>query len=234
MEHRQDMTQALQMAALAHDLRTPMCIAAGAAQMALSAEGKDVSVQLKQILAAIRAMDGMIASASEELQKWCFTGREICSELEAMCMPRAQEKEQHVHIDVSALEEGAFSLDYGALVRVLVNLLSNAMKYTPAGGEITLRAQVLRLPWRGKTLWLRFVVADNGMGMKRSFMRRMYLPHARAQESAQLPGEGLGLATVKKLIRQMGGFIRVRSEWGKGTVFVIAIPAVQHEKKRPG
>jgi len=221
------MMEQARLAALAHDLRTPMCCVEGAVQRALCAErqGKDVSVQLRQILAAVRAMDGMLTSAADDTHQQIITAEGLEHELEAICASRAAEKGQRFSVDVSALGEGAFSQDCGALTRVLVNLISNAIKYTPAGGEITLRTQVLTPPWRRDASWLRFIVADNGMGMKGTFLRRMYLPYARAQESAHLPGKGLGLAIVKRLVRQMGGTIHVKSEWGKGTVFTVTIPA---------
>ncbi|MBR6767700.1 MAG: HAMP domain-containing histidine kinase [Clostridia bacterium] len=222
-------TEQAQLAALAHDLRTPICCVEGAVQRALCAErqGKDVSTQLRQILEAVRAMDGMLVSAADDTRRQTITAVGLQRELEAICAPRAVEKGQRFSVDVSALGEGDFSQDYGSLTRVLVNLISNAIKYTPAGGEITLRAQVLTLPWRRDASWLRFVVADNGMGMKGAFLRRMYLPYARAKGSAHLPGKGLGLAIVKRLVRQMGGAIHVKSEWGKGTVFTVTVPAAR-------
>ncbi|MBQ4265944.1 MAG: HAMP domain-containing histidine kinase [Clostridia bacterium] len=215
------------LAALAHDLRTPICCVEGAVQMAMERQGKDVNAQLRQILAAVRAMDGMLTSAAGALREQAFTGEMLRHELEAICAPGAAEKRQRFSLDVSALGAGAFSQDYGALTRVLVNLLSNAIKYTPAGGEIMLRAQRLALPWRSDASWLRFVVSDNGIGMKAAFQRRMYLPLARAKESDHLPGKGLGLSIVQRLVRQMGGTIRVRSQWGKGTVFTVIVPAAR-------
>lgn len=223
-----DMRENIQMAAFAHDLRTPMCVAAGAAQMALDAGGRDVSVQLKQILQAVGTMDRMLSIMSGMQESGgTFTGEMLRRELLVLTAGKAQEKEQRLSIDLSALDGLLLEADYGALCRLLMNLLCNAVKYTPTGGEITLRAQLLTLPWRSCTVWLRFVIADNGMGMKRSFMRQMYAPHARADESAHLPGKGLGLSIVRRLVRQMHGTIRVSSQWQKGTVFTVTIPAAR-------
>lgn len=223
MQRQWESTGMLQMAALAHDLRAPMCIAAGAAQMALDAGGKDVSAQLQQILLAVRAMDGMIMCAAGERQNAGVSGSMLAKELRVVFAPKAEEKKQRLSIDLLALEDLGMRND-GALSRVLSNLLSNAIKYTPDGGEISLRAQKLTLPWHSRAKWIRFVVADSGMGMSRTFMKRMYQPYARAQESAHQPGKGLGLVITRRLVRAMGGFIRVKSAPEKGTVFTVIIP----------
>lgn len=229
-----DMWENIQMAAFAHDLRTPMCVAAGAAQMALDAGGRDVSVQLRQILQAMGTMDRMLSIMSGAQESdGTFTGEMLRRELLALTAGKAREKGQGLSIDLSAMDGLALEADYPALCRLLTNLLCNAVKYTQNGGEITLRAQLLALPWHSRTIWLRFMIADNGMGMKRSFMRQMYAPHARAGESAHLPGKGLGLSIVRRLVRQMHGTIRVSSKWKKGTVFTITVPAARKEEKRP-
>lgn len=216
----------MQLAAFAHDLRTPMCVAAGAAQMALEAGEGDVSVQLRQILQAVSTMDRMLSAMSgAQESSGLFMADMLRRELLAMTADKAMQKRQRLSVDLSGLDGFSFRADYAALCRLLINLLGNAVKYTQEGGCITLRAQLLKLPWRSRTVWLRFVVADNGMGMKRSFMRRMYAPHARAGESAHLPGKGLGLPIVRQMVRQMHGSIRVKSEWQKGTVFTVAVPA---------
>ena len=225
MERRED----IRMAAFAHDLRTPMCVAAGAAQMALDAGGGDVSVQLRQILQAVSTMDRMLSAMSSAQQSGdAFTGAMLREELLAMTAGKAQQKGQRLSVDLSALDGLSLEADYAALCRLLTNLLGNAVKYTQEGGEITLRAQLLALPLRSRAVWIRFIVADNGMGMKRPFMRRMYRPHARAEESAHLPGKGLGLAIVRRLVRQMHGTIRVKSRWQQGTVFTVTVPAARY------
>lgn len=228
MERWENNTAGMQMAAFAHDLRTPMCVAAGAAQMALDAGGTDVSVQLRQILQAVSTMDRMLSLMSGAQESGgAFTGDMLHRELMTMTAGSAQEKGQKLSVDLSALNGLTLEADYAALCRLLINLLGNAVKYTQEGGEITLRAQLLELPWHSRAVWLRFIIADNGMGMKRAFMRRMYAPRARAGESAHLPGKGLGLAIVRRLVREMHGVIRVKSRWQRGTVFTVIVPAAR-------
>lgn len=231
-QHMKDSLPALEeerLAAFAHDLRTPMCAVSGAAQIALSAqEGTDVSEQLEQILVAVRTMDRMLerlTGAQADGGESAFTGDMLRRELLAMAGGQAARKGIALSIDLCALRDQRFWADYGALSRVLTNLVSNAVKYTPAGGTVCVRAsaEAAHRPW-GAEPRLTFIVSDDGMGMKPEFMRRMYVPFARAKESASLPGKGLGLSIAKQLVRQMGGTIGVRSEWGRGTAFTVRIP----------
>ena len=223
MEQRSYTIDGIGLAALAHDLRAPMCVAAGAAQLALEAEGADVSAQLRQILQAMGAMDRMLTMMGEGEPKACpFTMRMLHAELTAMTQEKAAQKAQRLSIDLSAMEGMAYAADYAALCRLLTNLLSNAIKYTQPGGEITLRAQ-MEQGWRNRQR-IRFIVADNGPGMTRAFMRQMYQPFARARETAQEQGKGLGLAIAREMVRRLDGAIRVRSERGRGTTFVVSVP----------
>lgn len=217
------------LAAFAHDMRTPMCAVSGAAQLALSArKGTDVSEQLEQILVAVRTMDRMLeglTGAQAEGEASAFTGDLLRRELQAMAGGQAARKGIALSVDLDALAGQQFWADYGALSRVLTNLVSNAVKYTQPGGTVCVRAsvQAARRPWSG-TQRLTFIVSDDGMGMKPAFMRRMYAPFARARESAHLPGQGLGLSITRQLVQQLGGTISVRSEWGKGTAFTVRLP----------
>lgn len=226
MLRQTQISSGLQMAALAHDLRTPMCVAAGAAQMALEAGGKDVSAQLRQILQAVGTMDRMLSMMSEAPQEEpqrAFTGGMLESELLAMTQERASQKAQRLSVDLSALEDFLLEADYAALCRLLFNLLGNAVKYTQEGGEITLRAQ-MGFGWQQGARRVKFIVADNGMGMTRAFMRRMFLPFVRAQGTQGIPGRGLGLSIARDMARRLGGTIHVRSVSGKGTTFVVSVP----------
>lgn len=217
-------SDALRMAALAHDLRTPMCVAAGAAQMALEAGGQDVSCHLEQILQAVSAMERLLSDAQAGEKKHVFTADMLYQELAVMTRGQAAYKHQLLSIDLSAIGDMRMETDYDALCRILINLLGNAVKYTPPGGVITLRTQIERRILHAGSARLRFIIADNGQGMTRQFMSRMYQPFARAKETAAQPGRGLGLAIVRRMVRRMGGSIRVRSEWGKGSVFTVWVP----------
>ena len=220
---RRQAAQQQRLAAFAHDIRTPMCCVTGAAQMALtqSRQGRDVSEQVESILLAVHAMDRLLAQLCGEAgaqRRQRITQRMLTRELLAMAGDAARDKDQLLSIDLTELGSGAYLTDDAALVRVLNNLLLNAIKYTPAGGVIRVSAV---MEAGGVAC---FSVSDNGMGMKEEFLERMFIPFERAKESAHLPGKGLGLSIVRRLVDRMGGTIRVKSEWGKGTEFTVRVP----------
>jgi len=220
---RRHQAQDARLAAFAHDIRTPMCCVTGAAQLALleSRQGGDVSAQMEKILLAVRMMDRMLSQlcdAKPAPGRTPFTRDMLTRELLAMIGEAAREKDQVLSVDLTALGERTYLGDYAALVRVLTNLLSNAVKYTQPGGLIALSTAIEA----GNVI--RFTVRDSGMGMKPEFISRLFVPFERAQESAHLPGKGLGLAITKRLTTRMGGTIAVSSQWGKGTEFSVRVP----------
>jgi len=144
----------------------------------------------------------------------------LTHELLAMAGEAARKKDQLLIVDLTALGERVYVADYAALIRILENLLSNAIKYTQDGGMICLNAAVDEK----NGVYAHFVVSDNGMGMKREFMERLFDPFERAQESAHVPGKGLGLAIVRRMAERMGGRVEAKSEWGKGTTFDVHVP----------
>ena len=110
------------------------------------------------------------------------------------------------------------------LNQILMNLLSNALKFTPEGGRITLTIKEEKR--ENPYVYLQFTVKDTGIGMSREFLKWIYKPFE--QESLDIArnqtGSGLGLSIVHNLTRLMGGTISVDSERGKGTLFVLSIP----------
>lgn len=114
--------------------------------------------------------------------------------------------------------------------QILMNLLGNAMKYTPAGGQVSflVTEQVLS----ENKVELCFTVEDTGVGMKEEFLQRIYQPYAKVneEEGKRYHGTGLGMAIAKRYIDAMDGTIRVESKPGEGTRFTVRIPFVVAEK----
>ena len=222
---RKQAQQDMRLTAFAHDIRTPMCCVTGAAQMAMlrSSQGRDVSGEMEQILLAVRSMDRMLSQlcdGQERSARTRFHRDMLTRELLAVAGEKAREKDQLLSVDLTALGDRVYVADYAALIRILQNLLSNAMKYTQTGGKICLNASIDE----ANGIYASFTVSDNGMGMKPAFMKRLFDPFERAAESAHLPGKGLGLAVVRQMTQRMGGVVSVRSEWGKGTEFTVRVP----------
>ena len=108
--------------------------------------------------------------------------------------------------------------------RLLMNILSNAVKYNKDNGKVTLECTEVRK--EGKTVWMSFVCADTGIGMSKEFQKRMYEPFT--QENSGTPsvygGSGLGMAITKSLVDRIGGTIEVESQQGVGTTYTITLP----------
>ena len=107
--------------------------------------------------------------------------------------------------------------------QVLINILSNAVKYTPDGGEINFRAK--ETLFEEGLVHLRMEIKDNGIGMSEEFLQHIFEPFTQEQRSSRThyKGTGLGMAITKKLVDQMHGSLDVESEPGKGSTFIVRL-----------
>src|SRR5262249_40698535 len=117
---------------------------------------------------------------------------------------------------------GTLTVDPMRLRQILLNLLSNACKFTK-GGEVTLRARRVA---NGRD-WIEVAVADTGIGMTPEQQAKLFeeFSQADATTAQRFGGTGLGLAITRKLARLMGGDVTVTSEAGKGSVFTVRLPS---------
>lgn len=108
--------------------------------------------------------------------------------------------------------------------RLLMNILSNAVKYNKDNGRVTL--ECTELPGEGDTVQIRFVCADTGIGMSDEFQERLYEPFSQEKSGPRSTygGTGLGMAITKSLVDRMGGTITFRSEKDVGTAYTITLP----------
>ncbi len=135
--------------------------------------------------------------------------------------PRAAEKNIELGIRSSPPAHGPFAIaaERAAVEQVLSNLVDNAIKYTPAGGRITVEAQV-------RDGQVELAVADTGPGISAEHLPRLFERFYRVDNarSRELGGTGLGLAIVKHLVAANGGEVHVESEVGRGTRFSVRLP----------
>jgi signal transduction histidine kinase len=141
---------------------------------------------------------------------------EIADRAIAELRSRIRSKEQQVSVETPAVPVMAIG-DARALLQVVTNLLSNAHKYTPPGGAISL---VLAIDDDTVSL----DVVDTGIGVREDDQAGLFRKFFRANLTDAEPGTGLGLALTKALIEQMGGQVSMCSELGKGSTFTISIP----------
>ena len=109
------------------------------------------------------------------------------------------------------------------LRQILINLLSNAVKYNRPGGNITLRADELYC--NGKTVTVQYTVRDTGIGMSEEFQQHIFEPFTQENPGARTKytGSGLGLSIVRELVERMGGTIRLESQLGEGSLFIVTL-----------
>lgn len=122
-------------------------------------------------------------------------------------------KHKHVMVDATKMQE------------ILSNLISNAIKYTPEDGHVSIDIQELECEREGYVLF-QTKVSDTGIGMSEDFLPSLFELFARERNTtiSKIPGTGLGMAIVKNLVDLMNGSIEVESELGKGSTFTITIP----------
>ena len=218
---------------LSHDLRTPIVGIMGIASLALepNVSGEDMRVALHAMLLAAQAMQRMMDGVAASRQDESLNGAQMTGELQAMIGRQAEKKRQRLTIDMGALGEGSFTGDAAAIWRVLLNLLTNAVKYTPEGGMISLNTSIK--PERDGQVSASFVVRDSGVGMTPEFMRTMYEPNTRAVATAGEPGQGIGLSVVRELVLEMGGTVDATSTRGSGTVFTVCVPLMRTRPEPP-
>ena len=144
------------------------------------------------------------------------------SQLDSIIRQQAGQRRQTFTVNTHLQHENVLA-DPNRLNQVLMNILSNAVKYTPTGGHI--RLEVEELPRNEHYARYRFVVQDDGIGMSEDYQKTLFDPFTREERSGtnKVQGTGLGMAITKSVIDLMGGSISVESATGKGTRFEVVL-----------
>lgn len=143
----------------------------------------------------------------------------LLEEVIGILTPEIEKKCLKFQYGTNLSEETVVNCDAGRVKQVLINVLGNAVKFTPEGGNISFDVCE-------KESGYEFKIADNGVGMNEEFLSRIYVPFERADSSyvKGIKGMGLGMPITKSIVDAMGGSIDLSSELGKGTIFSINIP----------
>ena len=144
------------------------------------------------------------------------------SQLDSIIRQQAGQRRQTFTVNTHLQHENVLA-DPNRLNQVLMNILSNAVKYTPKGGHI--RLEVEELPRNEHFARYRFVVQDDGIGMSEEFQKTLFEPFTREEKSGtnKVQGTGLGMAITKNIVDLMGGSISVESAPGRGTRFEVVL-----------
>lgn len=221
---------------VSHELRTPLASILGFAELLLKkSPGEE---KARKYLATIHneavRLTGLINNFLD-LQR-IETGRLEFSrkpvELAALIRASVEVYQAHSdrHVIVMDLEEGMPPVwaDPDRVTQVLGNLLSNAIKYSPVGGPVEVRAS------RRSPAEVEVAVRDHGLGIPEEAQKNLFQPFFRVDNSdrRQIGGTGLGLAICQRIIRALGGEIRVQSAHGEGSVFTFTLPVVIEQTGR--
>lgn len=220
---------------MSHDIRTPMNGIIGMTNVALNSLDNMEKVEsclnkitaasghllqlINEVLDMSRIESGKISLKEENVHL-----PSMMANLISFIRPDMDKKRQSFELKSQILEHDTVISDGLHLQKILLNLLSNAMKYTQAGGTISM--QITETNVDADTIRLRFVVEDNGIGMTPEFLERVFAPFERAEDSrmSQATGTGLGLAITKSIVDMMEGDIYVESEKDMGSRFTVELP----------
>ena len=224
------------LASISHDLRTPLTTLGGSAQLLqrqLARAGSLDAAQAERPLAGIvRAATQLRAMVDELLDlAQLDSGQPLALQrtavdLVALAREVAADQQQLTEAHAIRVEAGADALrgDYDAprLERALANLVGNAVKYSPDGGEVTL---TLERVTDGARAWAQLAVRDRGLGIAAADLPRVAERFYRgATVAGRIAGTGIGLAGAKQIVEQHGGTLVIASTEGRGTTVTVRLP----------
>ncbi len=221
--------------AVAHDVKNPLTAAKGRAQLLrrrLQKETTDtagIEANLDSIAAAIdesvalvdELLDAAHLRAGQSLELYSLP-TDLAALVEAVAAETRQSTTRHVIQVKTAITELVGVWDGPRLRRVLANLLGNAVKYSPDGGEIVVRIE-REMDGEGES-WAVIVLTDQGIGVPAADLPHLFVRFHRGSNVAHIGGTGMGLAGAKRIIEQHGGSIGVVSVEGQGSSFTVRLP----------
>ena len=223
------------LANMSHDIRTPMNAIMGMTTLIerdaqlpdkVREYTKKIQCSSRHLLGIINDVLDMskIESGKTIINVGEFYLPELLEQMDAAFRPQTDAKKQKFEIMIQNLEHKWLLGDSMRLLQILNNLLSNAYKYTPVGGTICIEVQEMEQS-SSSYAKLCFKVMDNGIGMSREFLAKIYDSFTREERSVTntIQGTGLGMSIVKSLVDLMGGSIDVESMQGKGTCFELIL-----------
>jgi phosphoserine phosphatase RsbU/P len=220
------------LATLAHDIRTPLGAIDGYCALLQEEVHGPINDRQRETLGRVRMSGRHLLSLLDNVMEMARLNAGVlrvetepvdlagvAREAVHLLIPTADAKMQTLRLVRPA--RVTVTADHARVRQVLVNLIGNAVKFTPEGGSITVRT-VLR-PHAGAP-WGEIRVTDTGPGIPEADRAAIFEPYYRSEGTADLPGVGLGLAISHALVRQMGGRMELESEVGAGSSFIVRFP----------
>lgn len=218
------------LAMMSHEIRTPLNVIIGMAQLGMRSNFDDkkkrdtfadINVASTHLLSLLNDILDMskIDAGKLELSNSPFSIEEDITHLQLLISAKAQEQELELKVETEGIEDIVVNGDKLRLNQVLLNLLSNAMKFTEKHKNVTLSVKVINKT--DENVSIRFMVTDEGIGMSQEKLVKIFKPFEQADTSItrSFGGTGLGLSISKSIVELMGGKINVESELGQGSRF---------------
>lgn len=220
---------------MSHEIRTPMNAIIGMSAFAFNYLDdkkrtadclRKITFSSKHLLMLLNDVLDMskIENGKLNIRQELFDLKNLVTSLADINYGIATAKGLAFEIVISGFKDELLLGDSMRVNQILLNLLSNAIKFTPKGGSVRLEIRMLRSA--SDKIWLRFIVKDSGIGMKKEFLEHLYEPFEQADNgiARKYGGTGLGMAITKNLVAIMDGTIEVESQEGAGTTFMVDLP----------
>ena len=220
---------------MSHDIRTPMNAIVGLTAIAgANIESQDRVIEclgkitkssrhllglINEVLDMARIESGRMSLAEED-----FSLSELVDNLLTITKPAIDEHKHQLEVHIEHIEHEAVCGDSLRIQQIFVNLMSNAVKYTPDGGNITLTIKEKPNGFSELGCY-EFSIEDNGIGMTPEFQKIMFEPFSRADDhrTTKVQGTGLGMAIARNIVNLMNGDIQVESAPNKGTKITVTV-----------
>ena len=230
------------LSSMSHEIRTPMNAIIGLDSLALSE--KDLSPKTRDYLEKIgssaehllglindildmsRIENGRLAIRNEE-----FSFSKMLEQVNTIASGQCNEKGLEYNCHIKGHVDGYYIGDDMKIRQVLINILGNAVKFTPKGGKVELTAE--KTASFDKKSTLRFTISDTGIGMSKEYLPKLFEAFSQENTSStnKYGSSGLGMAITKSIVETMNGKIEVESEKDKGTTFTVTLTLQDSERK---
>jgi len=229
---------------MSHEIRTPLNAIMGMVQIARNTTNdhrvedcmRKTELSIKHLLGIVNDILDLskIESGKLTFEENLFSLTNELNFIASMFKSKAEEKNISLQIDVKNISHDGITTDKIRLNQVLINLMSNAVKFTDNNGSIVLSVDEL-FHMNGESAY-RFSVKDDGIGIKPDQAKKLFTPFTQANVGVfrLYGGTGLGLAISQNIVQMMGGDIELETEYGKGSIFMftIRVPAVEHAEEK--
>lgn len=220
---------------MSHDIRTPMNAIIGMTAIAgTHLDDKEkvsdclgkITVSSRHLLSLINEVLDMskIESGKIDLAEAEFSLSDLIENILTIVRPSLKQKKQILDVRISDVVHEDVIGDELRLQQVFMNLISNAVKYTPEGGKLDIEISEKPSKVYGYGCY-EFVIADNGIGMSEEYQKKIFEPFTRADDSrvSKIEGTGLGMTIAQNIVRMMNGTISVESRENEGSKFTVTL-----------